>query len=218
VTAWTTQDTTGVSAVTPRDPLDVARELERLVADVAVDAVKIGMLGTEAVARVVAAALPARVPIVWDPVVAPSRGAVRLYDGDPRAAFALLAPVATVVTPNVDEAAILSGHAVTGLEDAERAARALVAAGARAALVKGGHLAGPRATDMLATADETHRIDGERIERGPVHGTGCVLSTALACQLATGQPLVAAATRAKAYLTAKLAAPIAVGGGARVLV
>jgi hydroxymethylpyrimidine/phosphomethylpyrimidine kinase len=216
VTATTVQDTAGVRAVELVAPEVLGEALTVLLGDVEVDAVKIGMLGDARTAEVVARALAAtRAPVVWDPVIRPSRGGVPLLAGDPaRAARALLDEV-RLVTPNVAEAGALSGIAVVD-EDSARAAAAAI--GAAAVLIKGGHLAGGRARDVLRDGSEVTILDAPRVDAGPVHGTGCVLSSAIACRLALGASLVEAVRAAKDYLGAKLAAPLAVGRGARCLV
>lgn len=214
VTALTVQDTTGVRAVEPVAADVLAEQLAVLLADIEVHAVKIGMLGHARAAEVIARALAATAaPVVWDPILMPSRGGVSLLEGDARAATAVLLPEACLVTPNLDEA-----QALVGTRDAEAAARALVAAGARAALVKGGHAVGSQATDLLVDEGGVHTLASPRRDTGPLHGTGCVLSTAIACGLARGAPLRDAIAAAKSTLDAKLASPLEVGRGARVLV
>ena len=219
VTATTVQDTTGVRAVRAALAKIVREQLRALLADVEVDVVKIGMLGDErvgvAVARIL---LDARAPIVWDPVLAPTRGGVPLFNGDPARVARDLLPQARIVTPNLAEASVLAGLPVGTIADMRRAAKTLREAGARAVLVKGGHLPGPRALDLLSDGDAVTVLEGERIDAGPVHGTGCVLSTALACGLATGLSLPEACARAKDFVTARLANALRVGRGARCLV
>jgi hydroxymethylpyrimidine/phosphomethylpyrimidine kinase len=170
----------------------------------------------------VAAALAgAAIPTVWDPVLRPSRGGVTLFAGDPRAALRLLAPRLTVITPNLDELTVLSALPVDPADDASicAAAAALVRATGCAVLAKGGHGRGPEAVDWLVTADAPPlRLAAPRLDPGPTHGTGCVLSSALAAGLGRGQPLAAAAGAAKAFVSARLEAPLVVGRGARTLV
>lgn len=217
-TALTVQDTAAVRAAHPVPAEVIADQLATLLADVEVDAVKIGMLGDAALAPVVARALAAtRAPVVWDPVLLPSRGGVRLLAGDVAAAAAILLSEARVVTPNLAEAAALTGLTVDNVDDMRSAAAALRRAGAAAALVKGGHLSGDP-VDVLHDGEEVHVFAGRRIDAGPVHGTGCVLSTAMACALAAGAPLAAAVGAAREYLRGKLGAPLAPGRGVRTLV
>ena len=226
VTALTVQDTSGVRASHP-SPLEVVGDqLRALLGDVEVDAVKLGMLGDARLADVVADALALTcAPLVWDPVLLPSRGGVPLLTGDVAHAATRLLREARVVTPNLAEAATLAGlDAVCDLPAMHRAAQALLARGAKAVLVKGGHLTGAP-IDLLVDSDSASdstcaplELTGERVDAGPLHGTGCVLATALACGLAAGLSLPDAVRAARAYLSARLRAPLAVGRGARVLV
>ncbi len=216
VTATTVQDTSGVRAVEPVAPDVLAEALTVLLGDVVVDAVKIGMLGDARSAEVLARALAAtRAPVVWDPVFMPSRGGVPLLAGDPAAAVRALLAEARLVTPNAAEAEALSGVRVVD-EASARAAAAAIAA--EAVLVKGGHLGGARAVDVLRDGATYTILDAPRAAAGPVHGTGCVLSSAIACRLALGAPLVEAVRGGKDFVGAKLAAPLTIGRGARCLV
>jgi hydroxymethylpyrimidine kinase/phosphomethylpyrimidine kinase len=213
VTATTVQDTRGVRAVEPTPAATVGEALEALLADVEVDAVKIGMLATARIAEVVARALAAtRAPVVWDPIMLPSRGGVPLLD-DLRAALAALLPETRLITPNLDEASALTGLRVVDEDSMRAAARAIPAA---AVLVKGGHLAGaPR--DVLRDGESFHVFDGVRLDAGPLHGTGCVLSSAIACGLGGGASMVSAIDAAKRFVAERIARPLTVGRGARCL-
>ena len=149
-------------------------------------------------------------PIVLDPVLAASSGG-GLYLGD-RGALLALAARATLVTPNAVEAAALAGRApVTTAEAAAECGRALVALGARAVLVKGGHVDGPVAVDVLVTPDGTRTFTAERLPGPSVRGTGCALATAIAVGLARGLPLGAAIAEAKAWLHAAIQSAVTVG-------
>jgi hydroxymethylpyrimidine/phosphomethylpyrimidine kinase len=219
VTATTVQDTHGVRSATPLAPDEIEEALSVLLSDVEVEAVKIGMLGDARTAETVVRALAAtRAPIVWDPVLLPSRGGIPLLSGDVGRAVRLLLPEVRLVTPNLDEAEALTGIRAVDEEGMRAAATAGALADAAAVLVKGGHLRGDRALDLLRDGREFSRFDGPRIDAGPLHGTGCVLSTAIACRLALGASLVEAIGAAKAYLTSKLAAPVIAGRGAACLV
>jgi hydroxymethylpyrimidine/phosphomethylpyrimidine kinase len=220
-TAATVQDTSGVRAVEPATPSVVKAQLRALIDDVAIDAVKIGMLGDTAIARVVAEALSGLdVPVIWDPVMMPSRGGVPLLRGDVRDALAALLPCVRVMTPNLTEVQAISGVNIVDLPGMRQAATALRAAGARAVLIKGGHLPAPQdATDLLDDDGFVVMLAGQRIATpAPVHGTGCVLSTAMACNMADGQTLQQAAAGGKSFVTERLRKTIAVGQGARCLV
>jgi hydroxymethylpyrimidine/phosphomethylpyrimidine kinase len=220
VTALTVQDTQGVRAVEPCSAEVLEDQLRTLLADVEVDAVKIGMLGDAQLARVIADALAAtRAPVVWDPVRMPSRGAAALYHGPLDEAARLLLPEVRVVTPNLDEACALTDGAKIGDVPAmRRAAAAIRSGGASAVLVKGGHLGEGDAVDVLHDGDTITELSAPRVRTPPLHGTGCVLSTAIACGLATGGSLESSVRAAKDYLGKKLTALITPGRGARTLV
>ncbi len=212
VSALTVQSSAGVAAFEPVDAELVGGQLTALLSDSVVAAGKIGMLGDEEVARAVAEALRlTAAPVVWDPVLAASSGAP-LYRGDPRRALALLRDHLALITPNLAEAEVLAGFPVRDLPAMRRAAESL--AGGMACLVKGGHLGEGVAVDVLSAGGELVEIAGDRMAGGEdVHGTGCALSTAIACQLAGGAPLAAAAAAAAAFVRARLAAPVRAGRG-----
>jgi hydroxymethylpyrimidine kinase/phosphomethylpyrimidine kinase len=208
LTALTAQNTRGVTAVHVPPPEFLEAELAAVFADVRVDAVKIGMLATGDMVRVVARCLAAHpgIPVVLDPVLVAtsgdSLGAPDVVD----AIAELLLPLAAVVTPNLPETARLSGLPVPEDEDAMRAAAAaLEARGARAVLVKGGHLGGRESVDLLTEGGEIHVFTAPRIATRSTHGTGCTLSSAIACYLAKGLALADAVGAAKSYLTAAIA-------------
>lgn len=215
-TAWTVQSTAGVQAVEPRASDAVGRALAAALGDgreqpgaVASKAVKIGMLATAGVARAVLEALDGFPgPVVVDPVLASSSGGP-LFAGPPSELMPLLRR-ATVVTPNLAEAALLTGRAVVTVEEAAEAGRALVAAGCRAVLVKGGHLEGAP-TDLLCASGIELPFLGIRVPGPSPRGTGCALATALAVELARAQPIPDAVATAKAWLTDQIAAARAVG-------
>lgn len=233
VTAHTVQNSEGVIAMQPVDGELLDAQLTHLLGDVEVAAVKLGMLGAQVVAEVLGAALE-RVagPVVWDPVLAPSKGRIALYVGSVEAAIKALRPSLTLITPNAMEAALLTGLPVGSAEEVAAAARQLRQVCDCAVLVKGGHLGSPRGpggangpdvTDLAesvdtllpARGDEVIELRGPRILGGEhVHGTGCALSSAIAAQLALGAELVEACRRAKAQVAAHIAAPVRVGRGA----
>ena len=221
-TALTVQDSTRVHQVLPVFPSVVLAQLRRLLADVRPAVVKIGMLASDDVVHSVALALSGMdesIPWVLDPVLAASDGTPLLE----RRAWGTLAglfPRATLVTPNRPEASELSGQDASSDAGTERAARALLEHGARAVLVKGGHRAGaPR--DLLARAAgggaRLDWLEGERHDVGPVHGTGCALSAAVASALADGAELGEAVRRGRAFVAAAIARAERVGRGARFL-
>ncbi len=221
VTGLTEQDTSGVRNANVVSTEIVLHQLQSLLSDVEVAAVKIGLLGSEALAGAVAEALAlTAAPVVWDPVLLPTRGRVSLYEGSQARAVQLLTPHVTVATPNLHEAAALTGGAeISDVEGMEAAAQALRAGGMKAVLVTGGHLSGDRSTDVLAHEGGVERLSGDWIDTGgPVHGSGCALSTALACALARGASLVDAARAAKDFVGSKLRAAAAPGRGMKSIV
>jgi hydroxymethylpyrimidine/phosphomethylpyrimidine kinase len=214
----------GVIAIEPRDAASLERSLRIALERDAIGAltVKVGMLPGRAQSDAVVTALRGFAgAVVVDPVLSSSSGG-RLFDGAPSSLGPLLAR-ATLVTPNIPEAEALSGVGIATLEEAIAAGRRLVADGLQAVLLKGGHLAGALATDVLLTrtgesevAQETQvteiRFDVPRAPVGKVRGTGCALGTAIAVELSRGAPLVEAIRRAKAWLTRALAATVEIGG------
>ncbi|MCA9675834.1 MAG: hydroxymethylpyrimidine/phosphomethylpyrimidine kinase, partial [Myxococcales bacterium] len=205
-TALTEQNSLAVVAANPVDPDTVGGQLSTLLSDVEVVAIKLGMLGSAGTAHAVADAFALTVaPVVWDPVLRPTRGDVPLFDGDPRQAVELLAPHLTLITPNADEAGLLTGTRVVDEASAVAAAEALRARGVPAVLVKGGHLTGEEAVDLLVTGDGVVALRGPRVQLPePVHGTGCALSTAIACLLARGRALPDACAEAKEIVAERL--------------
>jgi hydroxymethylpyrimidine/phosphomethylpyrimidine kinase len=218
ITAITVQNTQGVARVEPVAPELVAAQIDAVFADIVVDAVKIGMLARADVARAVAAALRragAR-HIVVDPVLAATRGAALGEAALGPAIVAELAPLAAVLAPNLDEAAALTASAkARTVEEMAAQARALVEAGARAVLVKGGHREGDP-VDVLYADGQATLLPGERVKTRNAHGTGCALSAAIAAGLAQGLGLRESATQAKRWLEGALAAGAnaSLGGGA----
>lgn len=217
ITAVTAQNTTGVRGVQALPADFVRAQISAVAGDMAVAATKTGMLAnTEIVLAVAAAVSHYRLaPLVVDPVMVAASGDPLLTAEAVRALREHLLPLATLVTPNLDEAGQLLGGAVTTVAAMREAAEALGGLGARAVLVKGGHLPGDP-VDVLWEEGELMELPAERIatER-PFHGTGCTLSAAAACGLALGQPVGEAVRRARAYLRAALAQALAIGQGAR---
>jgi hydroxymethylpyrimidine/phosphomethylpyrimidine kinase len=227
VTALTVQDTAKVHQVLPAFPNVVLAQLRVLLRDLRPDAVKLGMLASDDVARSVELGLreldghpEGRPPLVIDPVLAASDGTLLLE----RRAWGVLQDLigrATLVTPNLSEAASLSGCDVSTDEGIEAAACALVSnLGAGAALVKGGHRDGaPR--DLLALREggsvSLQWLESERIDVGPVHGTGCALASAIAAGLAKGETLVSAVAHARRFVHDAIRRSAAKGRHARLL-
>ena len=203
VTALTAQNTLGVQGIHAVPAGFVAAQLEAVLADLEVAAVKIGMLADAEIVHAVARALrqAPRLPLVVDPVMVATSGDVLLR---PEAVGALqreIIPLATLVTPNLAEAAILLGGSRAGSEtEMLDQARALLRLGCRAALLKGGHAGGGAAVDVLVDGASTERLALPRLDTPHTHGTGCTLSAAIAALLAQGAPLIEAVRRAKSYV------------------
>lgn len=208
ITALTVQNTLGVSDVLAVPPAFIAAQMRAVLSDIGADAIKTGMLADTAVIAAVATELPTDVPLIVDPVMVAKGGARLLDAAATEAVITRLLPRAALITPNIPEIEALTGHTVANETDALTAGRALIAAGARAVLVKGGHLSGREIVDWLITAEAERRFTSPRIETRHTHGTGCTLASAIAVGLAQGLALDAAVERARGYVyKAILAAP-----------
>ena len=217
VTALTAQNTRGVSGIELVSPAFVTRQIDAVFADIRVDAVKIGMVATEEIARAIAEALKRHGArhIVLDPVMIAKSGDRLLAEDAVAAIRNELIPLAEVITPNLPEAATLLGQPEPVSVEAMRAmARQLLQLGPAAVLLKGGHLPGPEATDVLADRDGLREFTAPRVATRNTHGTGCTLSSAIAALLPV-MPRAEAVCAAKAYLTEALkhADELSVGGG-----
>ena len=214
ITAITAQNTQGVTGVVELSPAIVAAQIAAVAADIFPDATKIGMLANASIVQSVATAIRAHRlrNVVLDTVmIAKSRA--RLLEADAIAALREeLLPLAAVITPNVPEAEALTGLTIDSVEGLRRAAKRLVELGARAVLVKGGHLSGP-AIDVLWDGHEMTELSADRIDSKHTHGTGCTLSSAIAARLARGDALADACRAAKAYVTRAIAAAPGLGHG-----
>ncbi len=213
ITALTAQNTLGVVGVHAVPADFVALSMRTVLSDIGVDAIKLGMLTNEAIIRAVAANLPASVPMVLDPVMVSTSGAVLLPDGAISALISELITKASVITPNLPEAAKITGLPVETEAQRIAAGRRLLEMGAKAALVKGGHGAGAELTDLLVTQEGVVAITLPRIESRNTHGTGCTMSSAIATGLAQGMGLEEAVCRARAYLQAAIATAPGIGAG-----
>jgi hydroxymethylpyrimidine/phosphomethylpyrimidine kinase len=221
ITAITVQSTAGVRRVEAIDPALVTETLEELASDIRIAAVHIGMLGTAKVVKAVAEFLGQRsgkdkLPnVVLDPILKSSSGADLLDAAGTRVLIEKLIPLADVITPNVDEAAILTGLKVTDLDEMRAAAAKLHQMGSVAVVITGGHL--EKATDLLSFTTkggvEEEVFKAERQRSNSTHGTGCAFATAMSCHLALDRGLAEAALLAKTYVTAAIAAGHPVGRG-----
>jgi hydroxymethylpyrimidine/phosphomethylpyrimidine kinase len=203
VTALTAQNTLGVYGVRGVEPGFIQQQMRVVLEDIGADAVKTGMLHNaeviEAVAEVLAELDPA-VPVVVDPVMVAQSGDSLLDPAAVETLAARLLPRAAVVTPNAPEAETLAGRRVPDAAAMREAAPAILALGADAVLLKGGHLGGGTVVDVLATGDRVETFEDPRIDTPHTHGTGCTLASGLAAGLAQGLDLRAAVRRARAYL------------------
>ncbi|MCD6663640.1 MAG: bifunctional hydroxymethylpyrimidine kinase/phosphomethylpyrimidine kinase [Comamonas sp.] len=216
ITAITAQNTQGVRAIHGVPPEVLRAQIDAVVEDIGVDAVKIGMLATPDIVRVVADAIArhALPHVVLDPVMVATSGDALIEHETIAALVRELFPLAQVITPNLDEAALLLGRPIDTVDALERAADELLALGARAVLLKGGHLSGDWVVDLLALpGGEHHRLESARIVTNNGHGTGCTLSSAIAAHLALGEPLVQAVRGARSYILGAIEAGAAVVTG-----
>ncbi len=216
ITALTAQNTTGVRAI-HAVPLDMlAAQIDAVVEDIGVDAVKIGMLHSVPTIETVAAALDRHhlYRVVLDPVMVATSGAALIDPSAIDALVRLLFPRVLLVTPNLDEAAILVGRPLHTEADMAAAAKQLLAMGARAVLLKGGHLVGDTVADLLLQAGQPPLwLRAPRIATPNTHGTGCTLSSAIAAHLALGDDLPQAVQQARDFVRAALAAGASVRTG-----
>jgi hydroxymethylpyrimidine/phosphomethylpyrimidine kinase len=214
ITAITAQNTLGVEAVLPVPAELVLKQIDMVVDDLGVDAVKIGMIGSPATAKALAERLATLdVPIVFDPVMVASSGAA-LADEATVAAFDRLSRVATVTTPNLPELEVLTMERIDTLSALEEAARRQALGTGRAVLAKGSHLPGDTLTDVLAEPDGVLiRWESERIDTPHTHGTGCTLASGIACGLAEGLNLAQAIARARDYVRRAIRAAPGFGAG-----
>ena len=217
ITAITAQNTCGVTGIHGIPPEMLKAQIDAVVQDIGVDAVKIGMLHSPEVVRVVADAIRRhRLPhVVLDPVMVATSGDRLIAQETAGVLVQELFPLAEVVTPNLDEAGWLLGRAIGGVDALEAAAQDLLRLGAQAALLKGGHLPGDWVVDVLAIQGEpqTHRLESQRITTHNGHGTGCTLSSAIASHLALGLPLAQAVAQARGYILGAIAAGADVSTG-----
>lgn len=209
ISALTAQNTVGVTGVL-EIPADFVRaQLDAVLVDLEVDAVKIGMLGSAAVIEEVAAGLERWRPrwVVLDPVMVAKSGDKLLHDEAVQALRSRLIPLADLITPNLPEAAVLLNEPpVQDIDAMQVQAEWLLALGAKAVLLKGGHLEGPKSPDLFHTRDQSIWLEAPRLATPHTHGTGCTLSAAIAAYLAQGLPMGAAVGGAKHYVSAAIAA------------
>lgn len=214
ITALTAQNTTGVTGVVEIDPQFVVEQIEACVSDIGCDAVKTGMLASTPLIEAVANALTARQlrPLVVDPVMIAKSGAPLLKPEAVATLKTKLIPLATVVTPNLHEAAQLTGREIQTLTQMKDAARAIHELGPQNVVIKGGHLSGVCA-DLLYDGREFTEFRGEHFDTKNTHGTGCIFASVIASTLAKGKTVRESVAAAKQFITAAIRASLAIGRG-----
>ena len=215
VTAVTVQNTAGISRSFPIPPEIVAEQIRAVMTDIGADAIKTGMLASAAIVEGVAKALKPYpgIPIVVDTVISAKGGQSLLDDAGVDALQQHLFPRTSLITPNIPEAERFTGLAIPTPDDMVRAAEKLRNAGARAVLLKGGHLPGDIAVDILVDDSGVHRFSGPRLHNKSTHGTGCALATAIAAALAQGSSLIPAIERAREFVRRAIESSLPLGQG-----
>jgi hydroxymethylpyrimidine/phosphomethylpyrimidine kinase len=216
ITALTAQNTEGVHGVLPIDPAFIRHQMEVVLDDIGADAIKTGMLHDALVIDTVAVVLEERaatVPLVLDPVMVAKGGAALIQPDAIETLKRRLLPRAAVLTPNLPEAAILTGRKIDDVEAMREAGRALLALGCGAVLLKGGHLDGDAVHDVLATPDGFVEWVSPRIATRHTHGTGCTLASAIAAGLAQGMAVADSVERARDYVQRAIALAPGLGRG-----
>lgn len=214
ITALTAQNSRGVSAVHAVPPEFVGAQIEAVLSDIGADTIKTGMLLNAGIIAVVAAVIKRHALLaIVDPVMIAKGGSSLLEDEALVALCTELIPQVYLLTPNLPEAEVLTGLAIRNEAEMAEAARALQGLGVANVLLKGGHLAGDEAIDLLLCGNKLHRFTAPRLTTPHTHGTGCTLAAAIATFLAQGWPLPAAIGRAKSFLTAAIASALPLGSG-----
>jgi hydroxymethylpyrimidine/phosphomethylpyrimidine kinase len=215
VTAVTAQNTIGVQAIFELPPEIVAAQIDSVVDDIGVDALKTGMLGGAETVQAVSKAIVRHnlTRLVVDPVMVAKSGDLLLHDDAVEAVRMQLLPLALVATPNLPEAEVLTGLSIRNLGDMRTAARAIVAMGPRWVVIKGGHLEDADATDLLFDGAQFTELSAPRVATKNTHGTGCTFSAAIAAGLARGREVSDAIGTAKIYVTKAIEASLGVGAG-----
>lgn len=214
ITALTAQNTTGVYGIVDVSPEFVAKQLDCIFTDIRPDAVKIGMVSSSAIINAIADKLVEYKAenVVLDPVMISTSGSRLLSDDAMDALVTRLLPLGRVITPNIPEAEALCGLKIESMDDMLQAASAISKLVSGAILIKGGHLAG-RASDLLYLEGRTQWFHEEKVSNPNTHGTGCTLSSAIACNLASGASLEESVRSAKAYITGTLKSGLNLGKG-----
>ncbi|AOY77455.1 bifunctional hydroxymethylpyrimidine kinase/phosphomethylpyrimidine kinase [Clostridium formicaceticum] len=214
ITAITAQNTQGVDAVVDIDKTMVKAQIDAIFEDIVVDAVKVGMVSSSEIILQITNSLLEWLPpfLVVDPVMVSTSGRRLLKPEAKNTLIKELFPITTLVTPNIPEAETILDTKIVGIEDMERAAKAIYALGPKGVLVKGGHLLGD-AVDIFYDGTTITKFTSPRIYKKNTHGTGCTLSSAIATHLALGFDLVTAISKSKDYVTKAIDCGIAIGKG-----
>lgn len=215
ITAVTAQNTLGVHGIYDIPLEGIARQIEAVCEDIGVDAAKTGMLSSPDIIELVAGQVEKQglTRLVVDPVMIAKGGARLLASHAEEALRTKLLPLAAVVTPNIPEAETITGRTIDSLDAMKDAAKRIVEEyGARAAVVKGGHMPG-EPVDVLYDGQQFHLLTGERYETRHTHGTGCTFSAAITAELAKGQPLLEAVKAAKRFISLAIKHELGIGGG-----
>lgn len=214
VTALTAQNTLGVRAIQESEPEFLKQQIDAVFEDIFPDAVKIGMVSSSELICVIADRLKyyKAKNIVVDPVMVATSGSYLMKTDAVKTLIDELLPIATLVTPNIPEAQVLSGLSIENKEDMQKAAKVIGGAHGCAVLLKGGHSIND-ANDLLYAKAEYHWFEGKRINNSNTHGTGCTLSSAIASNLAKGRSLSESVGEAKKYISAALAGNLDLGKG-----
>lgn len=210
ITAITVQNTMGVQGIHPVPPEYVEGQIQAVMDDISPDAIKIGMINDIDIVRVIAKCIRKYQPkhVVFDPVMVSTSGSKLIKDDAIEVLVKELMPLTHLITPNLDEAVVLTGKKINSLDDMKTAAKELLSFGSQAVLVKGGHLPGKLMYDVLQLKPEEEAIvfTGNHIESKNVHGTGCSLSSAIATFLALGDNMPTAVSKAKEYIAGAIEA------------
>lgn len=216
ITALTAQNTLGVFGVHEVPPDFVLRQMELVLTDIGADCLKTGMLSSVAIIQAVAEAIErfaSQTPLVVDPVMVAKGGAPLLADHAATALVERLIRRATLITPNIPEAEVLLGRSIPNVAAMENAACDLLALGAQAVLLKGGHMDGDEVVDLLAYGSGVQAFRGSRLQSRSTHGTGCTLASSIACGIAQGMDLAESVARARAYVRRAIETAPGLGAG-----
>jgi len=216
ITALTAQNACRVSGAWAMEPAVVRSQVQTLLEDMVPGAVKTGMLANAGIIRAVTEVLPEGIPLVVDPVMISTSGHALLDPDSVSALIECLLPRATLITPNIPEASVLSGREIRDEPDMIEAGRHILSRGARGVLVKGGHGEGRESVDLLITAEQVIRFSSPRLP-GPVHGTGCCFSAAIASYLARGFCPEDACRKAKDLVSMAIEQAVTGAGGMRMV-